>query len=114
MSPTPVDCKWVYKVKRKADGSIDHYKECLVAKGFKQLYGLDYEDTSSLVVKVATVRLVLSFAVSKKRTIWQLDVQNVFLHSVLEEDVYMKQSTLAMKIHGFLAMFATLINLCVD
>ena len=60
-----IDCKWVYKVKRKADGTIDRYKALLVAKGFRQRYGIYYEDTFSSVVKIATVRVVLSVAISR-------------------------------------------------
>jgi hypothetical protein len=60
-----IDSKWVYTIKRKSDGTIDHYKERLVAKGFKQMYEIDYEDTFSPVVKAATIRIVLSIAVSR-------------------------------------------------
>jgi hypothetical protein len=63
----------------------------LVAKCFKQIYGVDYEDTASLVIKSATIRLVLSLAVSQGWSLRQLDVHNAFLHGVLEEEVYMRQ-----------------------
>jgi hypothetical protein len=59
-----IDCKWVYKVRRKADSTIDRHKDRLVAKGFKLRYGINYEDTFSPVVKAATIQLVLSVAVS--------------------------------------------------
>jgi hypothetical protein len=86
-----IDCRWVYKVKRKAGGTIDRYKSRLVTKRFKQRYGVDYEDTFSPVVKPATIRLVVSLAVSQNWSLKQLDVHNAFLHEDLEEEVFMRQ-----------------------
>jgi hypothetical protein len=78
------------KVKRKADGSLDRYKARLDAKGFKQRYGVDYEDTFSPVIKPVTIIVVLSMVVSQGWSLHQLDVQNAFLHAYLDE-VYMRQ-----------------------
>jgi hypothetical protein len=80
----------VYKIKRKSDGSIDRYKVRLVVKGFKQRYVIDYEDTFNPVLKAVIIRIVLYIAVSRGWSLSQLDVQNVFLHGVLEEKVYMR------------------------
>jgi hypothetical protein len=85
-----VDYKWVFKLKRKADESIERYKARLVAKGFKQRYGYDYDETYGPVVKPATIRLVLSLAVSHGWTLRQLDVQNAFLNGQLEEIMFMR------------------------
>jgi hypothetical protein len=62
-----------------------------VSKGFKQLYGIDYEDTFSPVVKAAMIRMILSVVVSNGWSLRQLDVQNAFLDGILEEEVYMRQ-----------------------
>jgi hypothetical protein len=86
-----MDCKWVYKIKRKANGTVDHYKARLVSKCFKQQYGIDYEETFSCVLKAATIRLVLSLAVSRGWNLRQLDMKNAFLHGVLEAEVDMRQ-----------------------
>jgi histone deacetylase 1/2 len=86
-----IDCKWVFKIKQKTNGNIDRYKARLVAKRFKQRHGLDYEDTFSPVVKPTSIRLLLSMALSQGWHLRQLDIQNAFLHGILEEEVFMRQ-----------------------
>jgi hypothetical protein len=73
-----IDCKWIFKVKHKVDGLVDRHNAHLVAKGFKQRLGIDYDDTFSHVVKPATIRFVLSLVVSQGWILHQLDVQNAF------------------------------------
>uniref|UniRef100_A0A2N9H307 Uncharacterized protein n=1 Tax=Fagus sylvatica TaxID=28930 RepID=A0A2N9H307_FAGSY len=86
-----VGCKWVFRIKRLADGSIERYKARLVAKGFHQQLGIDYGETYSPVIKRTTVRTVLSLAISAGWSIQQIDIQNAFLHGTLSEAVFMTQ-----------------------
>jgi hypothetical protein len=86
-----IGCKWVFRVKCHADGSIERFKARLVAKGFHQQPGIDYGETYSPVIKPTTVCAILSIAISVGWSIRQIDIQNAFLHGHLSEDVFMAQ-----------------------
>ncbi|KAI3686614.1 hypothetical protein L1987_80294 [Smallanthus sonchifolius] len=82
---------WIFKHKKKADGTLERYKARLVCDGRSQQVGVDCGETFSPVVKPATIRTVLSLALSKSWPIHQLDVKNAFLHGNLNETVFMHQ-----------------------
>lgn len=85
-----VDCKWIYTVKYKSDGSLDKNKAKLVAKGYTQVYGVDYLNTFTLVAKLNTVRVLLSLAANLGWPLQQYDVKSAFMHRDLEDEVYME------------------------
>ncbi|CAJ2649804.1 unnamed protein product [Trifolium pratense] len=82
---------WIFRHKKKSDGSFERYKAQLVGNGANQQSGVDCGETFSPVVKPATIRTVLSIALSKSWCLHQLDVKNAFLHGNLDETVYMHQ-----------------------
>ena len=84
-----VGCKWIYKIKTRFDGSIEHYKARLVAKGFTQEYGIDYEENFAPVTRISSVRALLAVATASKLDLFQMDVKNAFLSGDLSEEVYM-------------------------
>ncbi|KAJ7969877.1 Retrovirus-related Pol polyprotein from transposon TNT 1-94 [Quillaja saponaria] len=85
-----VGCKWVFTIKKKANGTIERYKARLVARGFTQTYGVDYQETFAHVAKMNSIRVLISCAVNLGWDLQQLDVKNAFLHGDLAEEVYME------------------------
>jgi len=87
----PISCRWVYKIKRQPDGSVERYKARLVARGYSRRYGTDYHETFAQVVRFESVRIVLSLAAFYKMKIRQFDVKTAFLYGELQEKLLMEQ-----------------------
>ncbi|KAK1681553.1 hypothetical protein QYE76_042401, partial [Lolium multiflorum] len=86
-----VENKWIFKRKTDADGNVTVYKARLVAKGFRQIQGVDYDETFSPVAKLKSVRILLAIAAFFDYEIWQMDVKTAFLNGDIEEELYMVQ-----------------------
>ncbi|KAE8689032.1 hypothetical protein F3Y22_tig00110945pilonHSYRG00286 [Hibiscus syriacus] len=89
-SRSTVGCKW-FRIKRNADDSLQIYKGRLVAKGFSQILGQDFQETFSPVVKSSTINVILAIAACKKWSLRQVDVNYAFLKGDLDEDTFMQQ-----------------------
>ena len=86
----PLSSKWVFKRKRKVDGSIDKYKARFLIKRYKQTKGLDYFDTYSPIRRINSIRMVLAIAALGNLEVHQMDVKTAFLNRYLEEEIYME------------------------
>eukprot|EP00253_Pinus_taeda_P008798 PITA_08798 len=87
----PNGSKWVFKKKTNAEGKVEKYKAQLVAKDYSQMPRIDFGDNFSPVVKITSIRLLLSIVVACDFEVEQMDMKIAFLHGDLEEEIYMKQ-----------------------
>jgi transposase InsO family protein len=86
-----IGCKWVFKRKLNEFGEVSRYKARLVALGYRQIEGIDYDQTFSPVVRIASLRLLIALAAHHGLSLHQFDVVTAFLNGDLKENVYMKQ-----------------------
>lgn len=87
----PIGLKWVFKIKKNSDGSINKYKARLVAKGYVQRHGIDFDEVFAPVARIETIRFILALAASYNWEVHHLDVKTAFLHGELKEIVFVSQ-----------------------
>jgi hypothetical protein len=85
-----IGSKWVFCTKQGPDGKIYKHKACIMAQGFTQIEGLDYNQTFSLVIKLSTFCTILAIATQQNLTIHQMDVKSAYLNGKIKEEIYME------------------------
>jgi len=86
-----LDAKWVFKIKKNADGNVERYKARLCIRGFRQQFEIDYFETFSTVCRYESIRLILALAAAEGWSMMQFDIKTAFLNGDLEEEVFMEQ-----------------------
>jgi hypothetical protein len=86
-----IGSKWVFKNKQGEDGEVVRNKARFVAQGYSRMEGLDFRETFAPVAHLETIRILLAFAASKGFKLYQMDVKNAFLNSVIQEEVFVRQ-----------------------
>ena len=87
---TPIGCKWVFKVKLNPNRTVERYKARLVAQGFTQKYGIDYEETYAPVMQMTSFRWMMSLGVLESLEIDMMDITGAYLNGTLKETIFMK------------------------
>nr|GEZ47700.1 Gag-Pol polyprotein [Tanacetum cinerariifolium] len=86
-----INLKWLWKNKRDEKNTVIRNKSCLVAKGYAQKEGVDFEESFTPVARLEAVRLFIAYAAHKSFTVYQMDVKTTFLYGPLKEEVYVNQ-----------------------
>jgi len=86
-----VSNRWVLRIKRNPDGTINRYRARLVARGFSQIHGLDFHETYAPTASMSVIRLLIAYAAVERLKMSQFDIKTAFLYGDLDEEVYMSQ-----------------------
>nr|GFC07106.1 retrovirus-related Pol polyprotein from transposon TNT 1-94 [Tanacetum cinerariifolium] len=86
-----ITLKWIYKVKLNELGEILKNKAHLVARGYRQEEGIDFEESFAPVARLEAIRIFLAYAVHRNMVVYQMDVKTAFLNGNLREEVYVSQ-----------------------
>lgn len=85
-----VGSRWVFRIKRGPDGAILKYKARIVAQGFTQIEGVDYDETFAPVAKLTSLRVILALTAEHDLEVHQMDVKSAYLNGELKEEIYME------------------------
>ena len=86
-----VRCRWVYRTKKETYRHINRYKARLFSKGFRQVHGIEYDETFAPIEKMDSIQLALAIVVGRRWEVHQMDVKNEFLHGDLSDKIYMEK-----------------------
>ncbi|KAE8179295.1 hypothetical protein A4X06_0g9825 [Tilletia controversa] len=87
----PIGCRWTYKLKVDTEGKASRWKARLVAQGFSQKAGIDYDETFAPVARLTTIRILIAIALRHGMKIWSMDVVTAYLNGTISDDIYMSQ-----------------------
>jgi hypothetical protein len=108
-----VGTKWVFRNKQDEHGVVTKNKAWLVAKGYAQVAGLDFEETFAPMARLESIRLLLAYAAHHSFRVFQMDIKNTFLNEPIKEEVYVEQP-LALRMTGIPTMYISSLRRSMD